>query len=48
MQNIKKGFKNCLTLNSKGWKDLRKENRSTKTAKAKKPKNKQQNINSEK
>ena len=38
MQNIKKGFKNCLTLNSKGWKDLRKENRSTKTAKAKKPK----------
>lgn len=38
MQNIKKGFKNCLTLNSKGWKDLRKENRSMKTAKAKKPK----------
>ena len=38
IQNIKKGLKNCVTLNSKGWKDLRKENRSTKTAKSKKPK----------
>ena len=38
MQNIKKGLKNCVTLDSKGWKDLRKQNRSTKTAKSKKPK----------
>ena len=38
IQNIKKGLKNCVTLNSKGWKELRKQNRSTKTAKSKKPK----------
>lgn len=38
MENIKKGLKNCVTLNSKGWKELRKQNRSTKTAKSKKPK----------